>query len=304
MNKNQNQALKYFKPKTPSLRHLIQINFKFNLTGVKPLKFLIKGKHKTGGRNSFGRLTAFQKGGGHKKNYRLLSDKIYNHQKWLPFSIVNSIEYDPFRSSFISCCFLKETGTFQYFLSPQNIEKGTLLIANYGLRRPNNGSPCLLFYANIGDLLYNVNLNNGPRKNSVAVSAGTFCKIIKKEVNLFYSIIKQPSGNLRSISLASSGFLGKTSNPYHKFQILGKAGRHRWLGKRPVVRGVAMNPVDHPHGGGEGKTSGGRPSCTPWGFPTKGKPTKKNEKNYIATCKYVRGKENRTQLTTNKIKAK
>jgi large subunit ribosomal protein L2 len=274
---NPNTSLKYFKPKTPSLRHRIQVNYKLILTGVKPLKFLVRGKNKTGGRNGFGRLTAFQQGGGHKKNYRLLATNSYNNQKWLPFCIINSIEYDPFRSSFISCCFLQETGTFQYILSPQNVEIGSLLTANYGLRRPNNGSLCLLFYANIGDLLYNINLNNGPRKNTVAASAGTFCKIIKKEVGHFYSIIKVPSGTFRSISLASFGFLGKTSNPNYKFQCIGKAGRKRWFGRRPVVRGVAMNPVDHPHGGGEGKSSGGRPSCTPWGFPTKGKPTRRKK---------------------------
>jgi large subunit ribosomal protein L2 len=268
--------LKHFHPVTPTLRHRVQVNFKLILTGVKPFKSLIKGKIKKGGRNNFGRLTSFQKGGGHKKTYRTLSPTP------LPYSVVHSVEYDPFRSSFISCCFRKETGTFQYLLAPQNAEVGTLLIANYGLRRPNVGSPCLLFYANIGDLLYNINLFPlGTFRYRVAAAAGTFCKVIKKEINHFYAIVKVPSGAFRSISLASLGFLGKASNPYHKFRVIGKAGRARWLGRRPVVRGVAMNPVDHPHGGGEGKSSGGRPSCTPWGFPTKGQPTRrKKKKNY------------------------
>lgn len=278
MQKNTNINLKVFKAITPSLRHRIQINLKLVLSGeTKSLKFLTVGKKKTGGRNNFGRLTAFRKGGGHKKKYRLLSLNL--NQKILPYSVLMSVEYDPFRSSFISCCFLKETGTFQYILAPQNAVLGSLLIANYGIRRPNVGSPCLLYYAQIGDLLYNVNLNNGPKSNKVASAAGTFCKIIKKEINSFYGVLKIPSGVFRSVSLASLGFLGKTSNPYFKFQVIGKAGRSRWLGKRPTVRGVAMNPVDHPHGGGEGKSSGGRPSCTPWGFITKGKPTKKKKIN-------------------------
>jgi len=268
---------KNFSPVTPSLRHRIQINYKVLLSGDKqPLKFLVKSKRNCGGRNIYGRLTAFKKGGGHKKSYRLLINNSY--QKYVPFSVIHTVEYDPLRSAFISCCFVKETGTFQYILSPQNVERGALLIANYGLRRPQVGSPCLLFFTNIGDLLYNVNVNNGPKAYQVATAAGTFCKVVKKEVGHFYGILKLPSGIFRSISLASLGFLGKASNPLFKFQVIGKAGRGRWLGKRPVVRGVAMNPIDHPHGGGEGKSAGGRPSSTPWGFLTKGKPTKRKKK--------------------------
>lgn len=277
MKRQINPNLKVFAPLTPSLRQQIQINYNLFLGKQKPLKFLKKGLAKRGGRNHFGRLTSFQKGGGHKKSYRFLSLNLY--QKFLPLSLVNSIEYDPFRSSFIACCFFKETGNFQYIIAPQNIKVGTILSANYGLRISNDGSPCLLYFAQVGDLIYNVNLNNGPYKYNIASAAGTFCKVIKKEISLFYSIIKIPSGSLRTISLASIAFLGKASNPYHKFRIIGKAGRNRWLGKRPVVRGVAMNPVDHPHGGGEGKSSGGRPSVTPWGFPTKGKPTKRKKLN-------------------------
>ena len=277
MKREINPNLKTFTPYTPSLRQQIQINLNLFLGKKKPLKFLKTGASKRGGRNHFGRLTSFQKGGGHKKSYRLLSLNLF--QKFLPISLVNSIEYDPFRSSFIACCFLKETGNFQYIIAPQNLKVGTILSANYGLRISNDGSPCLLYYSQVGDLLYNININNGPNKYTIASAAGTFCKVIKKEISLFYSVIKIPSGSLRTISLASIGFLGKTSNPYHKFRIIAKAGRNRWLGKRPVVRGVAMNPVDHPHGGGEGKSAGGRPSVTPWGFPTKGKPTKRKKLN-------------------------
>ena len=280
----QDKFLKFYKPLTPSLRNRAQINLNLYLESKKPLNFLIKGSSKTGGRNNFGRITSFTKGGGHKKKYRFLS--ISYKQKFLPYSIVDTIEYDPFRSAFICCCFLKESGGFKYILAPQNIKTGSLLVANYGLRQPSNGSPCLIFYAQVGDLLYNVNLNNGPFKNKIACAAGTFCKIIKKNVVGFYSIIKKPSGLLYSISFSSLGFLGKTSNPFKRYEIIGKAGRNRWKGVRPSVRGVAMNPVDHPHGGGEGKSSGGRPSVTPWGFPTKGKPTKSKKNNkYIYKLK-------------------
>ena len=274
------KTLKKYKPITPSYRQRIQINLMLLLKKTKPLKALVKGINKSGGRNNFGRLTCFRKGGGHKQSYRLLSKNTY--KKILPYSIVNSIEYDPFRSSFIACCFLKETGNFQYILAPQSLTIGTLLIANYGLRRPSLGSPCLLYFSQIGDFLYNVNINNGPLSYNVAKSAGTSCKVLKKELKNFYSLIKLPSGVLRKVSLASFGFLGKTSNPDYRYTIVAKAGRNRWLGIRPSVRGVAMNPVDHPHGGGEGKSSGGRPSCTPWGFPTKGQPTKRKKlNNYI-----------------------
>jgi large subunit ribosomal protein L2 len=260
-----------------SLRQLIQVNLKLYLSGKKTFKKLVKGLYKKGGRNNKGRLTCYTQGGGHKKNYRILS--TLQNRKFLPFSIVKSIDYDPFRSAFLCCCYFKESGEFKYIIAPQNIKQGTILAANYGLRRSYPGSPCLLYYSQIGDLLYNVNLNNGPLSFNIAKAAGTFCKIIKKEIKSFYAIIKIPSGLLMTVSLASLGFLGKVSNPFVRFENKGKAGRNRWLGKRPCVRGVAMNPVDHPHGGGEGKSSGGRPSCTPWSFPTKGQPTKRFKVN-------------------------
>jgi large subunit ribosomal protein L2 len=276
MNKKE---LKTYKAITPSVRHHIQVNLTSLLTGHSRLKFLIKGKKNNGGRNNLGRLTAFRQGGGQKKSYRILSTRT--PQKFLPFSFVHSIEYDPFRSAFLCCCFLKESGAFQYILAPQNIRVGAFLTANYGLRRSQEGSPCLLFYANIGDLLYNINLNNGPISYNVATAAGTFCKVLKKELQNFFGIIKLPSGGFRSVSLASLGFLGKTSNPNFRFQVIGKAGRSRWLNRRPTTRGVAMNPVDHPMGGGEGKSSGGHPSTTPWGWYTKGQKTRRKKKTFI-----------------------
>ena len=262
-------TLKYFNPTTPSLRHRTQVNLSLFLSGVKgPLKALVKGHNKTGGRNNHGRLTAFNLGGGHKQSYRYLSNK------YLPFAILTSIEYDPNRSAFVATAYMKETGSYHYFLAPQQAMLGSLLAANYGLRRPLPGSPCLLYFAQVGDLLYNVRLTDTFRVGS---SAGTYCKLLKKELILFYGLLKTPSGCVRKVSLASLGYIGKASNKGHKDVILGKAGRSRWLGRRPCVRGVAMNPVDHPHGGGEGKTSGGRHPCSPWGKLTKGKRTRKNK---------------------------
>ena len=268
------QDMKLYKPLTPSLRQRVQVNYSQYLTTGKPLKFLLSGQGKHGGRNSSGRLTAFRQGGGAAQRYRILSTRTA--QKFLPYSVLQSIEYDPFRSAFIGCCYLRETGSFQYILAPQNPRVGGLLFSNYVLRRPNDGSACLLFYSQIGDLLYNVNLCQGPKAYRVATAAGTFCKVIKKEVRDFFAVIRIPSGSVRRVSLGALGFLGKVSNPNHKFRMLGKAGRSRWLGRRPSTRGVAMNPIDHPHGGGEGKSSGGRPSCTPWGYPTRGKPTRRS----------------------------
>lgn len=274
MKKQQNKDLKSFKPLTPSLRQRIQVNYSEFLKNNKKFKKLTKGKIKTGGRNNFGRLTAFKKGQGHKKSYRFLSS--YDLKNILPFLTVNSIEYDPFRTAFINCCFFYEGGFFQYTLSAQNTKQGSILGSNYYFSLPNAGSPCTIKYAKVGDFIYNINLNAAYRYY-IASAAGTFCKIMKKDRKTICSRLVLPSGNLYSISFPSLGFLGKASNYSHRFITISKAGRNRWLGKRPTVRGVAMNPVDHVHGGGEGKSSGGRPSSTPWGFYTKGKKTRKKK---------------------------
>jgi len=254
------------------------------LSKKRRFKKLTKGFKKTGGRNVFGRLTAFNVGGGHKKSYRFLS--IFDEKQNLPFSIIDSIEYDPFRSAFVNCCHLKEAGFFQYTLSADKAKPGQVLASNYYFNVPYPGSPTLLKFAQIGDFLYNVNLKAN-LNYYIACAAGTFSKIMKKELSEFYVKLVLPSGSLYSIALSSAGLLGKTSNSSHRFTKIGKAGRNRWKGIRPSVRGVAMNPVDHPHGGGEGKSSGGRPSCTPWGFLTKGKPTrrKKIRKFFIRVLK-------------------
>ena len=265
--------LKKNTPFTPSLRHQIKINY-WNLSNKVKFKKLTRGFKKTGGRNCLGRLTAFKKGGGHKKTYRFLSK--FDEKKNLPFSIINSIEYDPFRSAFINCCYFKEAGFFQYVLSANKAKPGQILASNYYFNVPYPGSPCYLKYARIGDFFFNINLKTN-LNYYISCAAGTFSKIMKKEISSFFVRLVLPSGSLYRVSLFSLGFLGKTSNANHRFINIGKAGRNRWKGIRPTVRGVAMNPVDHPHGGGEGKSSSGRPSCTPWGFLTKGKPTRKKK---------------------------
>ena len=284
MKKNLHENLKQYIPITPSLRQKTQVNYFKVLENNKKFKKLIKGKTKKGGRNSFGRLTAFKKGGGHKKSYRFLS--LYDVKKHLPFFVINSIEYDPFRNSFINGCFFYQGGFFQYIIAAQNARVGNVLAANYYFLLPYEGSPCHLRFARVGDFLFNLNLNINHRY-IVARSAGTFCKLMKKDIQSFFSKVVLPSGNIYTASLSALGFIGKVSNFCHRFINLAKAGRKRWLGLRPSVRGVAMNPVDHPHGGGEGKSSGGRPSCSPWGFYTKGKPTvkKKNLKFFVRKLK-------------------
>jgi large subunit ribosomal protein L2 len=260
-------------PITSSIRHVIKINY-YNLSKKKKFKKLTLGFKKTGGRNCFGRLTAFRQGGGHKKTYRFLSK--FDEKQSLPFSIIDSIEYDPFRSAFINCCYFKEAGFFQYVLAADKSKPGQILASNYFFNVPYPGSPSYLKFARVGDFFFNVNLTRN-FNIYIACAAGTFCKIMKKEVSAFFVKLVLPSGCLYSVSVFSLGFLGKVSNINHRFTNIGKAGRNRWKGIRPSVRGVAMNPVDHPHGGGEGKSSGGRPSCTPWGFLTKGKPTRRKK---------------------------
>jgi large subunit ribosomal protein L2 len=270
-------SLQTFQPYTPSRRNQIQLNYAHLLESKKlPLKSLTRGLRKSGGRNGFGRLTAFRHGGGHKRLYRASS------MRFLPFGLVSSIEYDPNRTAFIYSALLRETGTMQYTLAPQQLKVGSFFVANYGLRNSVTGSPCLLFFTRVGDLVYNVTL---PNKSRMSSAAGTSCKVVKKDIYGFHVVLKLPSSKLRKVSMLSLSYLGKTSNPDHRFVVLGKAGRSRWLGKRPTVRGVAMNPVDHPHGGGEGKSSGGRPSVTAWGFPAKGQPTrrKKSDKYLVRT---------------------
>jgi large subunit ribosomal protein L2 len=269
------RLLKSKKPTTPSQRQELLLNLT-NLEKVKPLKHRTCFIKNNAGRNNKGRITSFNRGGGHKKKYRILSSHHYS----ILSGIVESIEYDPYRSANIARIFSEETKekfkiSHFYILAPEGLKKGHFISSQLMSKD---------FSYKIGNRFYLKDLPLGvfvhdikvpQKKGSIARSAGCGAQIISKDKN--YCRLRLNSGEYRLFSLTTEVTLGIVSNSSHKLINLGKAGRSRWLNKRPSVRGVAMNPVDHPHGGGEGKTSGGRPSVTPWGKITRGQPTKKKK---------------------------
>ena len=267
-------ALKKFNPILPSLRELVQVD-RSDLWKGGPFKPLTKGLIKTGGRNNQGRITSWHKGGGHKRLYRVID---FKRTKLDVFALVERIEYDPNRTAFIAL--LKfEDGEYSYILAPQKLNVGDRVISseNADIRIGN----CLpLKVIPVGTTLHNIEMKPG-KGGQIARSAGSSVDLVGKDSG--YAQIKLRSGEFRLVPLECKATVGVVSNPDQKNINLGKAGRNRWLGRRPHVRGVAMNPVDHPHGGGEGKTSGGRHPVTPWGFPTKGKKTRKNKR----TTKFI-----------------
>lgn len=262
-------ALKKFNPVTPSLRELIQVD-RSDLWKGKPHKSLVKGLTKTGGRNNFGRITSWHKGGGHKRLYRLID---FKRNKLDMVATVERIEYDPNRTAFIALIRF-EDNECSYILAPQKLNVGDKIISSSNADiKVGNSLP--LKNIPVGTAVHNVEMKPG-KGGQIARSAGTSVDLVGKDNG--YAQIKLRSGELRIVPLECRATIGVISNPDQKNINLGKAGRNRWLGRRPVVRGVAMNPVDHPHGGGEGKTSGGRHPVTPWGLPTKGKKTRKNKR--------------------------
>lgn len=267
-------ALKKFNPTTPSLRQLVQVD-KSDLWKGKPLKSLSCGIKRTGGRNNLGRITSWHRGGRHKRLYRLIDFKRTKCNIW---ATVERIEYDPNRTAFIAL--LKfEDGVAAYILAPHKLAVGDRVISS-DTADIKIGNCLPLKYIPIGTTIHNVEMKAG-KGGQIARSAGTFVDLVGKDSG--YAQLKLRSGELRLVSLECRATIGSLSNPDQKNINFGKAGRMRWLGWRPHVRGVAMNPVDHPHGGGEGKTSGGRHPVTPWGFPTKGKKTRKNK----STAKFI-----------------
>ncbi|MBI1954390.1 MAG: 50S ribosomal protein L2 [Proteobacteria bacterium] len=262
-------ALKYYKSVTPSQRQLVNID-RSALWSGKPFKALTEGGKKTGGRNNNGRITSFQRGGGHKRRYRLIDLK--RSIRDIP-AVVERIEYDPNRTSFIALIKYK-TDEYAYILAPQRLNIGDVVIAGDKVDiKPGNALP--LKNIPVGTVVHNVELKIG-KGGQLARSAGTYAQIVGRDAG--YTTLKLSSGEIRLIKSECYASIGAVSNPDHQNRSYGKAGRMRWLGRRPVVRGVAMNPIDHPHGGGEGRTSGGRHPVTPWGIPTKGKKTRKNKK--------------------------
>ena len=262
-------ALKTFKPITSAQRGLVLVD-NSSLYKGKPLKKLTKGLNKSGGRNNYGHLTARRKGGGHKRKYRIIDFKRSIID--VP-AIVERIEYDPNRSAHIALIKYKD-GDHSYIICPQKLKKGDEVISSK--KTELNVGNCLeLRNMPTDTLIHNIELKPG-KGAQLCRSAGTYGQLIGKDSE--YAQIKLSSGEIRVVRAECRATIGMVSNPDKKNIKLGKAGRKRWLGIRPVVRGVAMNPVDHPHGGGEGRTSGGRNPVSRKGFSAKGKKTRNNKR--------------------------
>jgi large subunit ribosomal protein L2 len=267
-------ALKRVKPTSPGRRFQPYPSFD-EITETAPEKSLLKIIKKSGGRNALGRITARHRGGGHKRYYRIVDfkrDKIGVPAK------VASIEYDPNRSARIALLHYAD-GEKRYILAPLNLSVGDEVMAGPDADiKPGNALP--LQNIPLGTHIHNIELRLG-KGGQIVRSAGTYAQLMAKEDR--YALVKLPSGEVRMVLLKCSATIGQLGNVNHENVDLGKAGRKRWTGRRPSVRGVAMNPVDHPMGGGEGRSSGGRHPCTPWGKPTKGYRTRKNKR----TDKYI-----------------
>lgn len=263
-------ALKNFNPVTPSLRGTILID-RSELWKGAPIKGLTEGKHSTGGRNQHGRITVRFRGGGHKRAYRLVDFK--RRTKFGVPGLVERLEYDPNRTAFIALVKYQDN-ELAYIIAPQRLKVGdTVIAAEKADIKPGNAMPMAAIP--VGTIIHNIELKPGAG-GKLARSAGTFAQLVGKDQG--YAQVKLQSGELRVIRSECMASIGAVSNPDNSNQHLGKAGRSRWLGRMPHNRGVVMNPVDHPHGGGEGRTSGGRHPVTPWGKPTKGAKTRNNKR--------------------------
>jgi large subunit ribosomal protein L2 len=267
-------ALKSYKPVTPGQRGLVLVD-RSQLWKGGPVKALTEGLSKKGGRNNSGRITARRRGGGHKRTYRIVD---FKRNKFDVPATVERIEYDPNRTAFIAL--LKyEDGEQAYILAPQRLAVGDTVVSGKHVDvKPGNAMP--LASMPVGTIIHNVELKQG-KGGQIARAAGTYVQLVGRDQG--YAILRLNSGEQRIVRGECMATVGAVSNADHSNANIGKAGRARWKGQRPSVRGVAMNPVDHPHGGGEGRTSGGRHPVTPWGKPTKGKRTRSNK----ATDKYI-----------------
>lgn len=277
-------ALKQYKPDTPGQRGLVLVD-RSQLWKGDPVKSLTEGLRKKGGRNNQGHITARRIGGGHKRRYRKID---FKRNKLDMAAVVERIEYDPNRTAFIALLKYSD-GELAYILAPQRLAVGDEVVSGKtGIDiKPGNAMPMAAMP--VGTIIHNVEMKAG-KGGQMARSAGTYAQIIGKDQG--YAQVRLSSGEIRLVRGECMATVGAVSNPDQQNINLGKAGRKRWLGKRPSVRGVAMNPVDHPHGGGEGRTSGGRHPVTPWGKPTKGKKTRSNKKTdrLIMRSRHVRKK--------------
>jgi len=262
-------ALKKFNPRTPGQRQLVIVD-RSGLYKGKPVKTLTEGQSKSGGRNNTGRMTARHIGGGHKRSYRMVDFKRLKRDMT---ATVERIEYDPNRTAFIALI-KYEDGELSYIIAPQRLGVGDKVIsAESADIKPGNCMP--MRSIPVGTIIHNVEMKPG-KGAQIARSAGSYVQLVGRDGP--YAILRLNSGEQRLIHGECIATIGAVSNPDNSNTNKGKAGRNRWLGRRPSVRGVAMNPVDHPHGGGEGRTSGGRHPVTPWGKPTKGKRTRAKNK--------------------------
>ncbi|MGP1394985.1 MAG: 50S ribosomal protein L2 [Inquilinaceae bacterium] len=273
-------ALKNFNPTTPGTRQLIIVD-RSELYKGKPVKALTEGLSRKGGRNNTGRITARRIGGGHKRTYRVVDFKRAKHDVR---ATVERLEYDPNRTAFIALI-RYEDGEQAYILAPQRLGVGDTVVAGDRTDiKPGNAMP--LRSIPVGTIVHNIELKPG-KGGQMARAAGTYAQLVGRDSG--YAQLKLTSGELRIVRGDCMATIGAVSNQDNSNTNLGKAGRKRWLGKRPSVRGVAMNPIDHPHGGGEGRTSGGRHPVTPWGKPTKGRKTRNNK----ATDRFIVRRRNK-----------
>lgn len=267
-------ALKNYNPTSPGRRQLILVD-RSELWKGKPVKSLTEGRPDKAGRNNHGRITARRRGGGHKKNYRLID---FKRRKMDVPATVERLEYDPNRTAFIALI-RYEDGKLAYILAPQRLAVGDKVVSGDRVDvKPGNAMP--LANMPIGSIVHNIEMKPG-RGGQLARAAGCYAQLAGRDAG--YAILKLSSGETRMVRSECMATVGAVSNPINSNTSIGKAGRKRWLGKRPSVRGVVMNPIDHPHGGGEGRTSGGRHPVTPWGKGTKGMRTRSN----AATDKYI-----------------
>ncbi|MEP0708234.1 50S ribosomal protein L2 [Parvibaculum sp.] len=267
-------ALKKYKPTSPAQRGLVLVD-RSGLYKGKPVKSLTEGLTKSGGRNNHGRVTVRFRGGGHKRSYRVID---FKRTKADVMATVERIEYDPNRTAFIALI-KYEDGELAYILAPQRLAVGDKVVSGNRVDvKPGNAMP--LSNIPVGTIVHNVEMKPG-KGGQIARSAGAYVQLVGRDQG--YALLRLSSGEQRMVPGSCMATIGAVSNPDHSNITIAKAGRNRWLGKRPHVRGVVMNPVDHPHGGGEGRTSGGRHPVTPWGKPTKGKKTRANK----ATDKFI-----------------
>jgi large subunit ribosomal protein L2 len=262
-------GLKTYNPTSPGRRQLITTD-RSELWGGAPVKTLTEGLSSKGGRNNRGRITAYHRGGGHKRTYRIVD---FRRTRFDDVATVERLEYDPNRTAFLALVKYGD-GEQAYIIAPQRLAAGDKVVSSLGQADVKPGNAMPLERMPVGTIVHNVEMK--PRKGGqIARSAGTYAQYVGRDQG--WAILRLNSGEQRRVHGTCLATVGAVSNPDHGNISIGKAGRNRWLGKKPVNRGVTMNPVDHPHGGGEGRTSGGRHPVTPWGKPTKGKKTRSNK---------------------------